>query len=401
MKTVLPLPKSGKQTDAARMMPLLQMGFRVFFMGAGIFAVVSMVLWMATHLFSMSISSGNMSDRQWHAHEMVYGYSLAVIAGFLLTAVGNWTGQTVLEGRRLAGLFALWAIARVLLVFGGDFILVAALADIAFILSLIIALALPIVRVRQWIQLGLLSKLLLLGLANTGFYLDYFDRFDNGMYWGTYGGLYLVVGIVLTMGRRVVPFFIERGVGYPVQLRNNRWLDGSSLVLFLAFFVLELFFTASGLSELVAAAMFAVTSLRLAGWYTPGIWRVPLLWSLYLAFVFIDVGFLLFALSAIASVSKFAAIHAFAMGGIGIVTLSMMARVSLGHTGRQVGKPPALAVYMLAILSLGAVVRVLMPLLAVRYYQEWIVISQGLWILAFMLFVVAYFRILTTPDNTG
>ena len=401
LKIQMQILTSKDRSDIARQPPLLQSGFRLFFSGAAVFAVASMILWMANYSFGISIATGELSGRQWHAHEMIYGYSLAVIAGFLLTAVANWTGQTVLEGWRLAGLFALWAIPRVLLLCGGEFILLAAFVDIAFILSLMVALALPIVRARQWIQLGLLSKLLLLGLANAAFYLDYFDGLDNGMYWAMYGGLYLVIGIVLTMGRRVLPSFIESGVGYPVQLRNSRWLDGSSLVLFLAFFIVELFFTASGLTPIVAGALFVVTSLRLAGWYTPGIWRVPLLWSLYLAFVFIDIGFLMFALGAVAGVSKFLAIHAFATGGIGIVTMSMMARVSLGHTGRQVGNPPNLAVYMLVILALSAVVRVLMPLLAARYYPEWIIISQGLWILAFSLFVVAYFQILTGPDHSG
>jgi uncharacterized protein involved in response to NO len=394
------LPTIKDQAVAVQQkLPLLKVGFRLFFLGAAIFAVVSVWLWIAIYAFGMPIFIQNMSSVQWHAHEMIFGYSLAVIAGFLLTAVGNWTGRTVLNGWRLAGLFALWATARVLLLFGSELMPAAALADIAFSLSLLIVLAIPIVRTRQWKQLGLLTKVLLLGIANACFYLGYFGQLDTGIHLGIYGGLFLVIGVVLTMGRRVVPLFIERGLDYPVQLRNNRWLDGSSLVLFLAFFVVVLFYPAKGLSALFAGALFVVTSLRLAGWYTAGIWRLPLLWSLYLAFVFIDIGFLLFALSAITSVSKFLAIHAFATGGIGIVTLSMMARVSLGHTGRQVSKPPALVVYMLVILSLAAVIRVILPLFSAGYYLELIVISQGLWIVAFSLFIVAYFRILTTPDN--
>lgn len=402
MNIELPLPTSKVQIDTEhKQLALLQIGFRLFFLGAAVFAILSIALWMAIYAFGMPTSLQKISPMQWHAHEMIYGYSLAVIAGFLLTAVGNWTGREVLSGWRLAGLFALWAIARVLLIFGDEFMLVAALADIAFTLSLLVVLASPIVRTRHWKQLGLLAKILLLGVANACFYLGYFGQFEAGIHLGIYGGLYLVIGVVLTMGRRVMPLFIERGVDRPVELSNSQWLDGASLVLFLVFFVVELFFTTSGLSPLVAGALFMVTSLRLAGWYTAGIWRVPLLWSLYLAFVFIDIGFLLIALGGVASISKFLAIHAFAFGGIGIVTLSMMARVSLGHTGRQVGKPPVLVVYMLLVLFLGASARVIMPLLIPRYYLEWIVISQGLWIIAFALFILAYFRILITPANSG
>jgi uncharacterized protein involved in response to NO len=113
---------------------------------------------------------------------------------------------------------------------------------------------------------------------------------ESGLHWGVYGGLYLVIGLVLTMGRRVIPFFIERGVGYPVTLFNSKWIDMSSLVLFLALFIVELFIADKSLVPWLAGALFAVNAVRLAGWHTPGIWKKPLLWSLYVAYAFIVAG---------------------------------------------------------------------------------------------------------------
>jgi len=154
-------------------------------------------------------------------------------------------------------------------------------------------------------------------------------------------------------------------------------------------------------SAMMAFGLFITNTTRLYCWYTPGIWKVPLLWSLFLSLIFIDIGFLLFALTLFTPISKFIAIHAFAFGGIGIITLSMMSRVSLGHTGRNINEPSVFIKYALIIFSFGAVVRVFFPLINNEYYLSWIVISQLCWITSFLLFTIVYAPILTQARIDG
>ncbi|NJM11881.1 MAG: NnrS family protein [Synechococcaceae cyanobacterium SM1_2_3] len=316
---------------------LLNLGFRPFFLGAAVFAIVSIAVWMGVYAFQLPLQlDDGINMLQWHAHEMIYGFAMAVIAGFLLTAVKNWTGVQTIYGLKLLGLFTLWAAVRILFLFGTRFIILATIVDILFMMGLIIAVAYPVIKVKQWKQMGIMSKLLLLTIGNICFYLGAAGLIENGVHIGIYGGLYLIIGLMLTMGRRLIPFFVEVGVGYPVKLFNSLWLDLSSLVLFLAFFIVELFIGNQQIAAILSFGLFIITTARLIGWHTVGIWNQPLLWSLFIAFLFIDIGFLLMALHPLFNVSKLLAIHAFSFGGIGIATLSMMARVSLGHTGRDV-----------------------------------------------------------------
>ncbi|GJM05605.1 MAG: short-chain dehydrogenase [marine bacterium B5-7] len=380
---------------------LFNLGFRPFFMGAAIYSVIVVLVWLAIYARNISLPMDGLSSFQWHAHEMIFGYSLAVIAGFLLTAVKNWTGIQTVHGNLLAAIFSLWFVARGLFLFGSSFIYAAAIFDLLFILAVILATAWPVIKAKNWRQVGILSKLLLLGIANLSFYLGYTGLLEQGMYWGIYGGLYLVIGLILTLGGRVIPFFTENGVGYPVQLYNPKWITLLGLLIFLVFFISELFLQSNTLTGYSAIALFIIYLIRLIGWYTPGIWKYPLLWSLHIATLFIVIGFLLLALSVFAGISKYLAIHAMTYGGIGMITVSMMARVSLGHTGRNINEPPETIRYILGLLLLGAVFRALLPLVYFDYYYVWVVISQIFWVMSFSLFVISYLPIWIKPRVDG
>jgi len=196
------------------------------------------------------------------------------------------------------------------------------------------------------------------------------------------------------IGRRVIPLFIEKGVGYAVQVRNWRWIDISSTVLFIAFWFFASFTEMDVYSAGLAIVLFLILSLRLWGWHTPGIWKKPLLWILYLAQGFIVLGFLLIALTYMFDITPYLAVHAFAVGGIGMMTIGMMSRVSLGHTGRDISVLPPLVFPALLLSLAAAVVRVLFPLLIPDYDSVWIGASQLLWIAAFMIFLWIYTPIL-------
>ncbi len=381
---------------------LFELGFRPFFSAAGLFAVVSVLVWMALYVFAAHLPMATIAPMYWHAHEMIYGYVMAVVAGFLLTAVGNWTGVRTFSGSPLAMLLLLWLVGRIAFFLPMErALLLAAGADLLFMIGLIVGVSLPVIKVRQWKQLGIVSKLLFMLFANGLFYAGLLGYAEQGVRWGLYLGLYLILALIFVMARRVIPFFIERGVAEQFSARNRLWLDVSSLVLFTAWAVLDIFTQQSNLVAWLSAALFAIHLWRLRDWYTPGIWKVPLLWSLYVAYGSLAIGFLLKALSIWQSVAPQLAVHAFAFGGIGLMTIGMMSRVALGHTGRDVARPPALVSPVFALLIAGAIFRVLLPAVVDSHYTLWIAVSQVLWIAGFAMFCVVYIPMLIKPRIDG
>lgn len=337
----------------------------------------------------------------WHAHEMVYGYGMAVIAGFLLTAVRNWTGVQTLYGIPLLLLFLLWLVARLLLVGGGGLLTWAALADGLFDLLLVAALAWPIFKVRQFKQFGILSKVLLLMLANVLFYAGVLEIYPWGVQAGLYSGVYLIMALIFAMSRRVIPFFIERGLDQSVTLINRGWLDAASLFLFIGFWLTDIAAPDSLPVAVLAGVLCVLHAIRLAGWYAAGVRGRPLLWVLLLAYAALIVGFALKVAVYLFAISPFLPLHAFTYGGIGLFTMGMMARVTLGHTGRDVLEPPAPVSWMFALLLAGSVVRVVLPLLDAQHYVLWIGLSQLLWIMSFALFIRVFLPMLWRPRTDG
>jgi uncharacterized protein involved in response to NO len=356
-----------------------------------------MGVWLAVYRFGFQLSLERLSVFQWHAHEMLFGYAMAVIAGFLLTAAWNWTGQETASGPGLAVIFALWVLARLLMVNGTGYIVYAAVADLAFMASLAFAVARPIVKIRQKRQAMVLLLVFLLAVANILFYLGVLGIVDQGVHLGIQGGLYLVLGLVLFMGRRVIPFFMERGVGYAVELKNSRNNDIATYVLFPAFLVSEVFFPHHLAGALLAGGLFVSNSIRVHGWHTLGIWQKPLLWGLFASFLMINLGFLLRAMAPVTALPGYLHVHAFAVGGIGIVTMSMMARVTLGHTGRNIYQSQLLMTVLLGCMALTALIRIIFPLMDPVNYQLWIVVAGSMWMITFSLFSVIFIPMLVMP----
>jgi uncharacterized protein involved in response to NO len=380
---------------------LFNLGFRPFFLLAAVFSLLSIPLWTGSQLYAWPLPAPlPVAPAAWHAHEMIFGYALAVVAGFLLTAVRNWTNLPTLRGSALAAACALWLAARLIMGFAPGAWHLAALFDLAFGLFLVGALAQPLARAGQWRQYGIVSKVLLLVLANGLFYWGAMSH-APAVRWGLYSGLYLVVSLIFVMGRRVVPFFIERGVGYPVTLINRVWVDRASLALMLLFWVADVFLPWPWLAGVSALALFVVHGVRLYDWHTPGIWRKPLLWILYLGYGAAVLGFALKALAIWAGVSPFLAVHAFAAGGIGLMTVGMMARVSLGHTGRSIQAPPRLLTAVFFLMLAAFVTRVLGPLFWPAAYPFFLGATQWLWALAFALFLWIYAPMWLRPRIDG
>jgi uncharacterized protein involved in response to NO len=359
-----------------------------------------MATWLAVYQYGFQLQLTGLSPSQWHAHEMVFGFAMAVIAGFLLTAAWNWTNRQTASGFALALLFAAWALGRVLLLPGTGLLMAAATADMAFMFGLLFAVARPIIKVRQKRQAPVLLGVALLTAANLSFYLGAAGWLPGGVHYGVNGGLYLVLGMVLFMGTRVIPFFTERGVGYEVRLKRRRWNDILTFALFPLFLLSEVLLPRHFSGALLAAALFVLNSMRVSGWYTLGIWQKPLLWGLFAAFMMINLGFLLRALSAVTAIPELLVLHAFAVGGIGIITVSMMARVTLGHTGRSVHQSPPVVALLLSGMVLGTLIRVFLPLIDPAHYRLWVTTSGLIWIGVFALFSIVFIPLLVRPRAT-
>ncbi len=380
----------------------LRLGFRPFFLAAGGFAVSAMLVWFAAYERGWSLPFAGLGAVRWHAHEMIFGYSMAVVAGFLLTAVRNWTGIQTLRGVPLLSVFGFWLLARLLLLLGNQrYLFAAASFDLLFGAALVAAISVPIVRRKLWNNLAIVAKVALLVVSNLVFYLGAAGTLEQGVYWGLYSGLYLLVALVFTLSRRVLPFFIERGVDEKIELYNNKWIDIASLVLFVAFWIAELTRPNGPWVALLAGLLLVLHLVRLLGWYNAGIWKKPLLWILYLAYAAMVAGFALKSGVYLFGFSPFLALHAFAVGGIGMMTLGMMTRVALGHTGRNVFEPPPVLKLVFALLLAALLARVLLPLLVQAHYAVWIGLSQWLWIGAFTVYFLVYFPILTRPRIDG
>ena len=391
--------------------PVLNLGFRIFFLGAAVFAILTMLKWAyITFATRFEFDGTNqMMPFYWHGHEMLYGYALAVIAGFLLTAVKAWTQQSMPYGYKLLVIFVPWALARVLFLANGINIntgtLIAAASDIIFWLLTASFVILPIYRVRQKRQIGIVAKLLLLFIGQVWFYVALFTQNNNGMHMSLLFGLYLIVGVVLTIGRRVMPMFIEHGIATGGEVRqkvkNSDLLDRLSLLGFFAFMLSDVFLTgyrwavcASG----TAALVIAISNLiRLKNWYLPEIWSKPLLWSLWLSFFGMVIGFFLFVLVPFGIINHSLAMHAVVISGIGLMTLAMMSRVSLGHTGRNIHQPPKTVTVIFISMTMAWLARVVLGWTLPDYYFATLAMAQAFWIVAFLVFVASYAPILTLP----
>jgi len=379
--------------------PFFALGFRTFFALSGLSALVLMVLWRSVYDGSL-VMDNYFSNTYWHAHEMLIGYTVAVIAGFLLTAVQNWTGQPTITGTNLACLALLWVYGRILPFYSEllpDELI--ALVDFAFLPTLALCLIQPMVKaqyIRGFIFIGMLS---LMALGNGLIHTDILGWTNNTAWLGFQIIITLIITMILVIAGRVFPFFTERGIKGTIPIRNPL-IDGLAIGFSLLVFILSIMQVSGTYLALAAIAATLSNCLRINNWFVFRVWFVPLLWVLYLGYAWIILGFILTALSAYNLVAPTLALHAFTMGGIGVITLGMMARVSLGHTGRALKASQAMAIAF-ALINLGALLRVFFPLLLPDNYADIIYAATILWLAAFSLFAFIYAPILSTARPDG
>ena len=373
---------------------LLSLGFRPFFLLALLGAVLLGILWAAIYSFGLPLLRSDYSFISWHAHEMIFAYAFAVLGGFLLTAVKHRTHIPTVNGWPLLLLAILWIIGRILPFLSTVPLWYLAVHELVFMALVLFFAVLPLLQTKNVYEyryeMPVFIALFVLMLANLLFHLGLNGVRGIGSQLGLYLGLYTFVGLILVMGRRVIPGFIEHAIGGGFQARNNHWLDWISRVAFVLFVLVELIALNSGnataafISALLALLLFCSHAYRLFGWHHRSLWLHPLLWSLYLAYAFITFGFMLRFLNLLPQINPWSVVHAFTYGGIGLITAGMMARIILGHTGRNVAAPPPTLGVWLGVLVVGAFIRVVMVNIWPSEYQVWILAAQVLWLVGFV-----------------
>lgn len=374
---------------------ILSYGFRPFFFFGALYAAVSIAVWLP--LFSGHITFNTaFNPRDWHVHEMLFGYVAAVIAGFLMTAVPNWTGRLPLRGGPLALLFLTWIAGRLAVTASAWIGWVAAAGiDCLFLLLLIGAVAREIIAGRKWDSLKIVGAVGLFGLANAAFHLE--AHFAGVADYSVRLGLAVVILLVSLIGGRIIPSFTRNWLA-----RSN---PGRLPVPFAKFDVLTLAASAIALlswvalpaSRLVGVLMILCGVLhlvRLGRWAGDRVVTDRLVLILHVAYLFVPIGFLLTGLSAFDVIGPSAGIHAWAGGAIGAMTLAVMTRATLGHTGRPLKASVATQVIYGAVVS-AAVLRICATLPV--DHADGVLLAAGFaWVLAFAVFALAYFRPLWT-----
>jgi len=362
------------------------LGFRPFFLAAGLYALLMMALWLLVLRGSLHV--GSLSPLVWHGHEMLFGFAVAVIAGFLLTAAQNWTGIRTPSGPPLAALFLLWLAGRLSFLIPGLPAGLVALIDLSFLPVLALTLAWPIIKAKQLSNAPFPILLLALTVANALVHLDALGWTVGTAKTGLHLAAYVVVVIIVVMGGRVIPSFTDN----KLRTRARRWktIEWLVPVATISALLAVLIAPDSLVTALFAAIAAGVHFTRLAGWYTIKLWSEPLLWILHLGYAWIALGFALLALSAAGiDAAAGSSLHAFTAGSIGALTLGMMARVSLGHTGRMLEPSPVMTWAFVAI-NLGALIRVVVPLFFPAAYSQGMTVAGLMWMAAFGLFAAIY-----------
>ena len=390
-----PDPSAAPPAPTATGFALWALGFRPFYLLASVFASISILLWIAEY----AGAGGDVYARDpvWHAHEMLFGYTIAVIAGFLFTAARNWTGQPTPTGGWLAGYALLWIAGRVSVL--APYPMLAAVLNAAFPIAVAGGLAVPLTRSRNRRNYFFVALLVLLGLVTLAIHLARLGIVTWPQRASLQIGLDVVLFVVAVMGGRVIPMFTNNGIP-GLRATRHPTVERAALGGVLALFAADLLGIEGSALAVLAMLVAIAHAVRLALWQP---WRTtpaPLVWVLHAAYAWIVVHLALRALAAWGYVAAPLATHALTIGVIGGMTIGMMTRTARGHSGRPlVADRFEIACYLLV--QAAALVRVFGGLALPDLYRATVVVSGLCWSSAFALYAIRYWPILTRPRLDG
>lgn len=383
-----------------------RLAFRPFFLGGAILAALYIPLWLVTwfmpqySLFQSEFWS-KVVPLWWHPHEMLFGFAMAIVAGFLLTAVKNWTNQDGMSGKSLAFTFFCWLTARVLLLLPFDIpLLLPALFDSLFLGLTALKLWTSIYRVKQWNNIGFPIMIALAMCINLLSYYALSERdfiLSNHIWQAMIWWMALLITIV---GGRVIPFFTA------IRIKQDKaapiiWLERALVAVMLLLVIQAITqFVPSTVEQGLLVVAGVLHLVRWARWNPHKTLKEPMLWSLHIGYLLLPVTLLALAWNIDNLMAYRNLLHMFAIGTMGGICLSMISRVSLGHTGRNIYAGPKMSLAFASI-ALAAITRALMPIVMPEYYQTWLWLSGGLWFIAFGMFVLHYIPVLSRPRVDG
>jgi uncharacterized protein involved in response to NO len=383
--------------------PILAFPFRPFFLLTGLYAVAVVVAWMS-YLFGGTPLPLGWSPLHWHSHEMLFGLTSAAIAGFILTAICNWTGAAPLHGSGLLALVLLWLAGRVTMWTASWLpVGVVAVVDMLFLPWVAIYVLRVLLRHGNKRNLVLVAILALLSLANLMMHIGFVAGQTLWLKLGELMAFNLITLMIIVIGGRIIPAFTGnwlRSQGGPVEaVKSSDGLERTTLIV-TALLIPADFLTASpalaGGIALLAAAVNALRLWRWSGWLTV---QEPLLWILHIGYAWIVLALLFKGLAAFELIAPSVWQHALGLGGMTTLILGVMTRVAMGHTGRTLALPRFGIVIYLAI-TLAAISRVLTAFEWLNHNAGLILAASG-WVLAFCLFTLIYWPVLTRPRIDG
>jgi uncharacterized protein involved in response to NO len=361
---------------------------------ASVFSALSIALWALQ--YSGHLGEGYLRGSLWHAHEMLFGYTLAVITGFLFTAVRNWTGQPTPTGKLLAAYAALWLAGRVLVL--TPLGLTGALVNAAFPIAVAVGIAVPMVKSKNRRNYFFVALLSAAGIATLAFHLSALGFVAWPGRASLRVGLDLVLFVICVVAGRVVPMFTNNAIPGAAATRKA-WLEKAALGSLLALLAADVLAMPAPVSVTLLLAAALLHAARLWLWHPWKTLRTPLVWILHAAYAWIPVHLVLRALAALGLVIEPVAIHALTLGVIGGMTLGMMTRTARGHSGRPlVAGAAEVACYTLVMLA--AITRALVPLAWPSGYTVTVTLSAIFWSAAFAIYAVRYWAILTQAPLT-
>lgn len=375
--------------------PLWSIGFRPLFLLAGMFALLSIAVWVAQFAGWLG-SFTYLASAQWHAHEMIFGYIFAVVVGFLFTAVRNWTHHPTPSGYALLTVVVCWIAARACVASG--LLAVAAIADTAFATLAALGIAIPLFKARNLRNAIFVLIILSLGAANIAFYVAASRASAATMQTVIQLGLDLILLVITVVAGRVIPMF-SASAGKGASPQRNTFIECTAIasaVLLTAVHVIGLPLIAIWIAGIGALAHGA----RLTMWKPWTAMRMPILLILHASYAWLVIYLALLTLSGLGFVSYSIALHALTVGAIGGLTIGMMSRVARGHTGRPL-IANRLEVYAYALIQLAGAMRVLLPIVLPNFYFSEIVVAGALWSAAFFLLTVFFLPTMTRPRADG
>ena len=390
---------------------ILQKGFRPFFLLAALFAVGFLPLWIFIYTGRLQLGA-YWDPSTWHGHEMVFGFAVAVVSGFLLTAVSNWTKRVTAVGPALAGLGALWLAGRLAMLLAASLpTLLVAIIDLAYIPALAFAIGRPIILSKSRRNMKFLPILVVLFLTNLAMHLEALGISALGARSALLPALDLIILITLIVSGRIIPLF-TRNATRADGIKSLPRVEKLMFTLVLTSIILQAVFggtdhisaspTLGPILTSVAAILAGLAIFwRSMPWGFRHTLNAPILWVLHIAHAWLALGFILRGLTIwITPLSGSMATHALTIGGIGLMILGMMVRVSLGHTARPIHASRLMtSAFILVILA--AFGRTFLPILAPTQYIMWVMVSGTLFAGAFLLYTIEFAPVLVSPRADG